>query len=126
MPLIVLLALRSSCANSPRLATAALRHKPKILNDKLRMQTHDNRTLSTVPGKLRTNWSTIIVIALLHMAAIAALFFFSWRSFAAAVFLYWMLTCLGISMGYHRLLTHRSYRIPRALEYFFEIGRAHV
>ena len=25
---------------------------------------------------------------------------------------------LGISMGYHRLHTHRSYKLPRALEYF--------
>ncbi|HEX3682165.1 MAG TPA: fatty acid desaturase [Bryobacteraceae bacterium] len=85
------------------------------------MQTHDSRTLSTVSGKLRTNWTTIIVMALLHMAAIAALFFFTWRSFAVAVFLYWMLTCLGISMGYHRLLTHRSYQIPKALEYLFAV-----
>jgi stearoyl-CoA desaturase (delta-9 desaturase) len=85
------------------------------------MQTHDSRTFSTIPGKLGTNWPTIIVMALLHLAAIAALFFFNWRSFAAAVFLYWMLTCLGIGMGYHRLLTHRSYRVPIALEYFFAI-----
>lgn len=69
----------------------------------------------------RPNWATIIVITLLHIAAVGALFFFSWRSFAVAVFLYWMLTCFGISMGYHRLLTHRSYKIPILLEYFFAV-----
>jgi stearoyl-CoA desaturase (delta-9 desaturase) len=28
---------------------------------------------------------------------------------------------LGISMGYHRLHTHRSYEVPLALEYFFAV-----
>ncbi|HXI40231.1 MAG TPA: fatty acid desaturase [Bryobacteraceae bacterium] len=67
------------------------------------------------------NWLTTIILALLHIGAIAALFMFSWKVFAAAVFLYWMSTGLGISMGYHRLHTHRSYKVPRALEYFFAI-----
>ena len=67
------------------------------------------------------NWFTTIVLALLHLGAIAALFMFSWTSFATAVFLYWMAVGLGISMGYHRLHTHRSYKVPTALEYFFAV-----
>jgi len=67
------------------------------------------------------NWLTTIVLALLHLGAIAALFMFSWTAFATALFLYWMATGLGISMGYHRLHTHRSYKVPRALEHFFAI-----
>jgi fatty-acid desaturase len=69
----------------------------------------------------RLNWPTTIVIALFHAGAVAALFTFSWRAFAIAIFLYWMATGLGISMGYHRLLTHRSYKVPVILEYFFSI-----
>jgi len=60
-------------------------------------------------------------LILLHTGAVAALFMFSWRVFAATVFLYWMTIGLGISMGYHRLHTHRSYRVPRFLEYFFAV-----
>jgi stearoyl-CoA desaturase (delta-9 desaturase) len=67
------------------------------------------------------NWVTIVVLTLLHIGAVAALFFFNWKAFGAAVFLYWVATGLGISMGYHRLHTHRSYQVPRALEYFFAI-----
>lgn len=67
------------------------------------------------------NWPIAIVMVLLHVGAIAALFMFSWWAFAAAVFLYWMTTGLGISMGYHRLHTHRSYKVPLGLEYFFAI-----
>jgi stearoyl-CoA desaturase (delta-9 desaturase) len=58
-------------------------------------------------------------MVLLHVGAVAALFMFSWRNFLAAVFLYWVATGLGISMGYHRLHTHRGYRCPVWLEYFF-------
>ncbi len=56
-----------------------------------------------------------------HIGAIAALFLFSWRVLAATVFLYWLTTGLGISMGYHRLHTHRSYKVPLVLEYFFAV-----
>jgi fatty-acid desaturase len=69
----------------------------------------------------RMNWPTIIALVLFHLGAIAALFVFNWHAAIAAIFLYWMATGLGISMGYHRLLTHRSYKVPLALEYFFAV-----
>jgi stearoyl-CoA desaturase (delta-9 desaturase) len=74
-----------------------------------------------IPSYQKMNWTTGSVFALFHAGAIAALFMFNWRAFAVAVFLYWMCTGLGISMGYHRLHTHRSYKVPRWLEYFFAI-----
>jgi stearoyl-CoA desaturase (delta-9 desaturase) len=61
----------------------------------------------------KMNWPTVITLALLHIGAVAALFIFNWSSFAVAVFLLWMAAGLGISMGYHRLHTHRSYEVPR-------------
>ena len=74
-----------------------------------------------IPNSQRMNWATTIVFGLFHMGAVAALFMFSWRALAVAVFLYWMCTGLGISMGYHRLHTHRSYKVPLGLEYFFAV-----
>jgi len=56
-----------------------------------------------------------------HAGGLAALFMFSWRSLLITMALYWMTIGLGISMGYHRLHTHRSYRIPLLLEYFFAV-----
>jgi len=58
---------------------------------------------------------------LLHIGAIAALFFFSWKNLIIAAVLYWMTIGFGIGMGYHRLLTHRSYRVPKIVEYFFAV-----
>jgi len=69
----------------------------------------------------RTNWPTTITMALFHVGAIAALFMFSWPVFLATVFLYWVTIGLGISMGYHRLHTHRSYKLPLWIERTFAV-----
>lgn len=75
----------------------------------------------SLSGRQGVNWATVITFALFHVGAAAAWFFFSWPLFAAAAFLYWVTTGLGISMGYHRLHTHRSYKVPLAVEYFFAV-----
>jgi fatty-acid desaturase len=74
-----------------------------------------------LPENQKLNWPTSVAMVIFHIGAIAALFCFSWRLLAATVFLYWMTTGLGISLGYHRLHTHRSYRVPKLLEYFFAV-----
>ena len=80
----------------------------------------DNKDVIIIP-RHGLNWPTSIAMILFHAGAIAALFFFSWKVFFVTVFLYWMSTGLGISLGYHRLHTHRSYIVPKPLEYFFGI-----
>jgi stearoyl-CoA desaturase (delta-9 desaturase) len=65
------------------------------------------------------NTFTTIVLIFLHIGAIAAFFCFSWTNLLAAIVMYYIATGLGISMGYHRLHTHRSYKVPLLLEYFF-------
>jgi fatty-acid desaturase len=67
------------------------------------------------------NWPTIIVLIVLHAGAIAALFHFSWAAVGVAAFLYWVAICLGISMGYHRLHTHRGYKAPLWFEHFLAV-----
>jgi stearoyl-CoA desaturase (delta-9 desaturase) len=65
------------------------------------------------------NTFTTLVLVFLHIGALAALFTFSWTNLIAAIVMYYIATGLGISMGYHRLHTHRSYKVPLLLEYFF-------
>jgi stearoyl-CoA desaturase (Delta-9 desaturase) len=84
----------------------------------------DGLVSSEIIGRTETskiNWTNSIAFGLLHGGAVAALFMFSWHALAIAVFLHWMSAGLGISMGYHRLHTHRSYEVPLALEYFFAV-----
>jgi fatty-acid desaturase len=65
----------------------------------------------------KTNWKTTFFMVLFHLAALAALFFFSWSAVAVSVVLFFFATNVGIGMGYHRLLTHRGYKVPKWLEY---------
>ncbi len=74
-----------------------------------------------LPTRRLLNWPITIFMIIFHLGALAALFMFSWRNLAVAVFLYWLATGLGISLGYHRLHTHRSFVVPRPLEYFFAL-----
>ena len=36
----------------------------------------------------------------------------------SAIVLYWIAGSLGIGMGFHRLITHRGYKVPKVIEYF--------
>ena len=69
----------------------------------------------------RVHWVNTLNMTLLHLGAVAALFMWSWNAFLVALFLYWVAGSLGIGMGYHRLLTHRGYKVPKAVEYFMAI-----
>jgi fatty-acid desaturase len=67
------------------------------------------------------NWITFVAMSAFHVGAVAALFYISWTAVALTAFFYWVSIGLGIGMGYHRLHTHRSYKVPKLLEYFFAI-----
>jgi len=62
------------------------------------------------------NIPVVISLVLFHIGAVAALFYFSWTNLFLATFLYWIAGGLGICLGYHRLHTHRSYKVPRWME----------
>jgi len=64
-------------------------------------------------GRDRIIWPSFWGIAILHGACLAAPFAFSWSALAVAVVLYWAVCGLGISMGYHRLFTHRGFETSR-------------
>ena len=80
-----------------------------------------NPEIVDISKRQQINWLIITILTLLHIGAIAAFFMFSWQALIAAVILIWVATGFGISLGYHRLHTHRSYKVPRLLEYFFAV-----
>lgn len=61
--------------------------------------------------------STTLFFLAFHIGAIVALFFFTWSALAVAAITYFLSINVGIGMGYHRLLTHRGYKVPKWLEY---------
>jgi stearoyl-CoA desaturase (delta-9 desaturase) len=74
--------------------------------------------LSSVPAtRERFSPEKAAIVLGIHLGAIGALWHTSWAAVAVCFLLHWVLGGLGICVGYHRLLTHRSFRCPRALEY---------
>ena len=71
--------------------------------------------------KLKPDWITISFMAFLHIGALFALLpsNFSWAAVGVAIFLHWVTGGLGITLGFHRMVTHRSFETPKWLEYFF-------
>lgn len=63
------------------------------------------------------NWILAIALAVFHIGAIAAFFFFTWSALAAAAVLWVLGQNVGIAMSYHRQLTHRGFVTPRWVEY---------
>lgn len=63
-------------------------------------------------------WPNFIAIAGLHLGCVLAAFpvFFSWSGVGLAMLLWWLCGGLGICVGYHRLLTHRSFQTPAWFE----------
>jgi stearoyl-CoA desaturase (delta-9 desaturase) len=73
-------------------------------------------TISPDRGKpLTLNWVAIAFFSAVHLVALLAPWFFSWWALGVTILLHWFIGSIGICLGYHRLLTHRSIQVPKAL-----------
>ena len=63
------------------------------------------------------NWKNVAMVIIFHILAIPAFFTFSWQNLAALLIGNWIVGSLGVGLGWHRLLTHRSFKAPKWLEY---------
>jgi stearoyl-CoA desaturase (delta-9 desaturase) len=63
------------------------------------------------------NWKNVTILTTFHLLAIPVLSTFSWQNFAALIIGNWIVGSLGVGLGWHRLLTHRSFSVPKWLEY---------
>lgn len=69
--------------------------------------------------KPQINWVNTLFFIFLHIGALFALLpsNFSWTAVGVGLFLYWLTGGLGVTLGFHRLVTHRSFQTPKWLEY---------
>ncbi|MCP4941661.1 MAG: acyl-CoA desaturase [Planctomycetaceae bacterium] len=67
---------------------------------------------------LKVQWQYAIVLALVHVAALLAFvgWFFTWSGLVVGIAGHFIFGMLGITIGYHRLLTHRGFTCPVWLE----------
>lgn len=65
----------------------------------------------------KLDYGSLIGIIIFHILAVSAVFTFSWPGFITFLAMTAITGCLGITLGFHRLLTHRSFEVPRPLKY---------
>lgn len=72
----------------------------------------------------RENINPVLVafFLILHLGAVAVIWQTTWAAVGVALLLHVVCGGLGICVGYHRLLTHRSFKCPKLLEYAFAIA----
>ncbi|MCH7749119.1 MAG: fatty acid desaturase, partial [Acidobacteria bacterium] len=69
----------------------------------------------------KISWVTTTALVIFHILAVVALFYTTWQVVVLALALHWVCIGWGIGMGYHRLHTHRSYTVPKPVEYFLAV-----
>jgi fatty-acid desaturase len=78
-------------------------------------------TVANSTVKPPINWPTSVFMVVIH--ALTLLAFIpgntTWAAVGVAIVLHWFTGCLGITLGWHRLIAHRSFQVPKWLEYFF-------
>jgi fatty-acid desaturase len=81
------------------------------------MTTHLQASAATVPIRDQFATGKTLFLAGIHLGAMAAVWHSNWAAVAVCLLLHAVFGGLGICVGYHRLLTHRSFKCPRSLEY---------
>lgn len=65
----------------------------------------------------RLNPAPAVFIIGTHILALGAFFTFSWDALVLCLVMHWVTGGLGITLTYHRLLTHKSFEVPKFMEY---------
>ena len=75
---------------------------------------------------VRDHFAPIKVVFLIgiHVGAAAAFWHSTWAAVEVCLLMHAACGGLGICVGYHRLLTHRSFKCPRAVEFTDRLPRA--
>jgi stearoyl-CoA desaturase (delta-9 desaturase) len=70
------------------------------------------------------HWPTFGAIVLIHLGALIAPFYFSWQGLACLIALYCYTGCIGITFCYHRMLTHRGFKLNAIAKWFAHLAGA--
>ena len=71
----------------------------------------------------RILWETVIVLGMVHVVALYAFlpwtaeYLFTWSGFILAILGHFVFGMMGITIGYHRMLTHRGFTSPKWFEH---------
>jgi stearoyl-CoA desaturase (delta-9 desaturase) len=66
---------------------------------------------------LSANWGVVGWLVLLHLGALSAPLLFTWEAVALMFAMHWFTGGIGICLGFHRMLTHTSFKTFRPIRY---------
>lgn len=93
-------------AATPKLKKVSPSHNEPALNRKKN------------PWENGISWTTVGWIGFAHVGALFAPFCFTWQGLITFVVLSWFTGCIGVTLGYHRLLTHGSFMTYKPVRWF--------
>lgn len=64
------------------------------------------------------DWSALLWIVGMHLGCLAAPFFFSWGALGTFLVMHWLACSVGICLGFHRYLAHRSLNLAAPVKFF--------
>ncbi|TWU47242.1 Fatty acid desaturase [Rubripirellula tenax] len=72
---------------------------------------------------LKIMWRYVVVLSAVHIVALLAFlpYLFTWSGLIAGIAGHFLFGMMGITIGYHRLLTHRGFTCPKWLEHSLAI-----
>jgi hypothetical protein len=83
-----------------------------------------NSTQAVEKTAVKYDIPALVFIPGLHIASLFAIPYFSWDALAVCLFGLFIVTPFGVNLGFHRLISHRSLKTPKWLEYVLvTIGR---
>lgn len=97
---------------------SALTNRPQLVNSKYILHAKLPKYAVTLQN---INWIPAAFIIGVHVAALAGFFTFTWPALALCIVMHWVTGGLGITFTYHRLLTHKSFEVPRPLKYVLAV-----
>ena len=68
----------------------------------------------------KTKWDIVAGIVIIHAGALLAPWTFTWSAFWVFLWLQ-LVTAMGVTLCFHRLLAHRSFQLPKWLEYVLTV-----
>lgn len=71
---------------------------------------------------LKDNYLLFLLQFVAHMSVIPMFLYGSWYHWAIAFFVYFLTGCFGMTMTFHRLLSHKSWNAPKWFRYFGSIA----
>ncbi len=73
-----------------------------------------------LPKQLRLrniDWTVLAWMTAIHVGCLAAPFYFTWKALGLAIVAHWLTSSIGVCLGFHRYLSHKSFKLSRPAEF---------